>query len=146
MVKKVTTVEKIGKKNIIISGITKGSGMIVPIMATTLGFLVTNVNMSKSVLQCLHNAANVSYNMLSVDTDTLQTICYFVLQQVNIWQLTNQIKLSLQISRVLNEAAIDLAKQIAKDGEGAKKHSVDVIVQMSINQAQKVAKMLQILP
>ena len=123
LTEKVTFKEaKIGKKIIQVSGITKGSGMIAPNMATTLGFLVTNVNVSHAVLQrCLKHAIDRSYNMLSVDTDTStndMVLCFATGAYAVNEQDHEQMK---AFQNLLNEACIDLAKQIAKDGEGATK-------------------------
>ncbi len=61
----------IGGKTIVISGITKGSGMIAPHMATTLTFLVTNAHILSDPLQTyLGESIENSYNMVSIDTDT----------------------------------------------------------------------------
>lgn len=145
LVEKVTYVEKkIGKKTITVAGITKGSGMIAPNMATMLGFLVTNVSVSKDVLQrCLINATNVSYNMISVDTDTSTNDMFmcFATGQYKINQADKQELNAFQ--QALNEASINLAKQIAQDGEGAKKLiQVDVTQAVSIKMAQHIAKLV----
>ena len=145
LVEKTTYVEKkIGKKTITIAGITKGSGMIAPNMATTLGFLVTNVSMSKDLLQrCLETATDMSYNMLSVDTDTSTNdmlLCF----ATGKYKINQADKEELQaFQEALNEAAISLAKQIAKDGEGAKKLiQVDVNHAVSLKEARKMAKLV----
>ena len=109
------------------SGITKGSGMIAPNMATTLGFIVTNVALDCTMCnQLLMSAIDDSYNMLSVDTDQ-STNDLVTLQS------TGGVPLDLQdndiqaIQHALTELCIDLAKQIAKDGEGAT-HMIEVHV------------------
>jgi len=124
-------------------GITKGSGMIAPNMATTLGFIVTNVAINNATChQMLQSAINDSYNMLSVDTDQSTN------DMVSL-QSTGEIALSLSdtdqkaIQHALTELCIDLAKQIAKDGEGAT-HVVEVHVlgAQSKNDAKRVAKLV----
>ena len=132
--------KKIGKKTIQVAGITKGSGMISPNMATTLGFLVTNVKVSSAVLQeCLKKAIDASYNMLSVDTDTStndMVVCIasgaYAISQHD----PDQIK---AFQNVLDEACIDLAKQIAKDGEGATK-----LIEVYVKQAARMSDARQI--
>ncbi len=133
---------KIGKKLIQIAGITKGSGMIAPNMATTLGFLVTNAKMSQETLQhCLTKAIDKSYNMLSVDTDTStndMVVCFasgeYAINQYDPAQIN-------AFQNLLDEACIDLAMQIAKDGEGATKLiEVQVINAARYQDARKIAK------
>lgn len=113
---------KIGKKYVQIAGVTKGCGMIEPNMATTLGFLVTNVKLSKIQLNdCLKKAIDLSYNMVSVDTDTSTSdmVLIFSTGDVAITQNDpNQLNL---FQTALNEACIHLAKQLVIDGEGAEK-------------------------
>ncbi|RAP31277.1 hypothetical protein DID78_01870 [Candidatus Marinamargulisbacteria bacterium SCGC AG-343-D04] len=138
----VTKSMKIGKKTITVSGITKGSGMIAPNMATTLGFLVTNVSVNSSQLQdYLSKAIKCSYNMMSVDTDTStndMVVC-FATGQYNI--ASNDKKQSDMFQNLLTEVCIDLAKLIAKDGEGATKLiSVDVRQAASVKDARIMAK------
>ena len=133
---------KIGKKVIQIAGITKGSGMIAPNMATTLGFLVTNAKMSQETLQhCLTKAIDKSYNMLSVDTDTStndMVVCFasgeYAINQYDPAQIN-------AFQNLLDEACIDLAMQIAKHGEGASKLiEVRVIHAARYSDAQQIAK------
>ncbi len=133
---------KIGKKTIQIAGITKGSGMIAPNMATTLGFLVTNVKLNQETLQqCLTKSINKSYNMLSVDTDTStndMVVCFasgeYAINQHDPKQIN-------AFQNCLDEACIDLAMQIAKDGEGASKLiEVRVIHAARYSDAQQIAK------
>ncbi len=120
--KEVSVERKIGKKRIRISGITKGSGMIAPNMATTLSFLTTNANIGSSVLQeCLSEAVSDSFNMSSVDNDTSTN------DMVLIWS-TGDYKISLsdrdqlsEFKALLTEACVALAKLIIRDGEGASK-------------------------
>lgn len=145
LVSKTTFIEKkVGKKTISIAGMTKGSGMIAPNMATTLGFLVTNASLPQEVLQrCLTTAVKLSYNMLSVDTDTSTNdmlVCFATGQ----YKINPTDKASLEaFQKALNEACIDLAKQIAKDGEGASKLiQVDVVNAVSVQMAQKMAKLV----
>ena len=126
-----------------IAGITKGSGMIAPNMATTLGFIVTDLNLNS--MQCqtvLKHAIDESYNMLSVDTDqsTNDMVSLQASGDVDI-PLTD---IDLQaFQNALVEVCIDLAKQIAKDGEGAQ-HFIEVNVSgaYSKQDAKSVAKLV----
>ena len=103
-------------------GFTKGSGMIAPNMATTLGFVVLSVDASSAQLQkMLSEAATLSYNAISVDTDTSTNdmLVAFASGQHRIdWDNQSQLD---QVQAFLNELCMDLAKTVVLDGEGATK-------------------------
>jgi glutamate N-acetyltransferase / amino-acid N-acetyltransferase len=114
-------------QTITVSGITKGSGMIAPNMATTLGFIVTNLALNcEQCTQVLKPAINDSYNMLTVDTDCSTN------DMVSL-QSSGEVTLILTpqdiatFTTLLTDLAIDMAKAIAKDGEGAN-HLIEVTV------------------
>tara|TARA_A100001015_G_scaffold261277_1_gene306679 strand:+ start:7244 stop:8437 length:1194 start_codon:yes stop_codon:yes gene_type:complete len=112
--------KKIGKKTFQVAGITKGSGMIAPNMATTLTFLVTNADLNNQQLQpFLECAIHDSYNMLSVDTDTSTNdmVVIFATGEHK-FSITNK-QDTESFQELLTDSCVDLAKQIAKDGEGA---------------------------
>jgi glutamate N-acetyltransferase/amino-acid N-acetyltransferase len=130
-------------KDIHFAGITKGSGMISPNMATTLGFIATNVALDCTLCQSLlQSSINQSYNMLSVDTDQ-STNDMVSLQSTGEIQLDLAPNDILAIEYALTELCIDLAKQIAKDGEGAQ-HVIEVHVTgaHSKQDARRVAKLV----
>ncbi|MGE4170749.1 MAG: bifunctional glutamate N-acetyltransferase/amino-acid acetyltransferase ArgJ [Candidatus Margulisiibacteriota bacterium] len=133
-VKEVFVQKKIGKKNIVVAGMAKGSGMIAPNMATMLGFLVTNANLDHAHLQeALSHAVNRSFNMISVDTDT-STNDMVLIQATGERQFSVQDKAEWQaFLDLLTEACTHLAKLIAKDGEGATK-----LIEVTVNQAASV--------
>lgn len=142
--KQVWVEQKIGKKNIVISGITKGSGMIAPNMATTLGFLVTNVNIdSLSLNTCLTQAIDDSYNMMSVDTDTStndMVVCFATGQHKIAKHDPEQLA---EFQTLLTKACQLLAIEIAKDGEGATKLITATVSQaVSKKDAQTIAKLV----
>jgi len=100
------------------AGMTKGSGMIQPRMATTLGFVLTDAVVAPAVLRAaLKRAIASSYNRLSVDGDTSTNDTVAV--------LANGISGVKPSTKALEEALTDvlesLARQIARDGEGASK-------------------------
>ena len=114
-------------QTITVSGITKGSGMIAPNMATTLGFIVTNLALNcEQCTQVLKPAINDSYNMLTVDTDC-STNDMVSLQSSGEVTLTLTPQDIATFTTLLTDLAIDMAKAIAKDGEGAN-HLIEVIV------------------
>ena len=122
----------------VVAGCTKGSGMIAPNMATTLGFLICNVKIPADVHQnILEEAIDDSYNMLSVDTDS-STNDMMISFATGEHELTHPLSI---LSLLYKEACIDLAKQIAEDGEGAS-HAIEVTVRAAETErlARKVAK------
>ncbi|RAP24980.1 N-acetylglutamate synthase [Candidatus Marinamargulisbacteria bacterium SCGC AG-343-K17] len=126
-----------------LSGITKGSGMISPNMATTLGFVVTNLAMDSDMCQSvLQQAINDSYNMLSVDTDS-STNDLVSLQSSGALALSLEDHDVIAFQHALTELCIDLAKQIARDGEGAE-HFIETHVSgaQSKLDAKRVAKLV----
>jgi glutamate N-acetyltransferase/amino-acid N-acetyltransferase len=106
---------------VMIAGMTKGSGMIHPAMATTLGFVMTDAAISPIHLrQMLVRAVEGSYNRLSVDGD--QSTNDIVVLMAN---GASGIRPSERERRTMEESLClvmeDLAEQIARDGEGATK-------------------------
>ena len=113
---------KVGKKLISIAGVTKGCGMIEPNMATTLGFLVTNAAISTAHLnQCLKKAIAISYNMVSVDSDTSTSDMVLIQSTGEVAIAEHDTTQLAAFQEALNVACIQLAKQLVMDGEGAKK-------------------------
>lgn len=116
---------KIGDKTVKICGIIKGSGMIAPDMATMLGYLFTGANISKSVLQqLLEEATEVSYNSITVDSDTStsDTVMAFATGAVGGKEITDINDPDFQEFRAkFIEVNKELAKLVVRDGEGATK-------------------------
>jgi glutamate N-acetyltransferase/amino-acid N-acetyltransferase len=123
--------------NAVIVGIAKGSGMIEPNMATMLSFFMTDALIPTAVLQkILREAVNLSFNMVSVDTDTSTSDMVAIMAN----GLAGKVDLE-EFGQALKKMAIELAKEIAKDGEGATK-LLEVTVEdaFDFNQAKQVAK------
>ncbi|ADL53708.1 bifunctional glutamate N-acetyltransferase/amino-acid acetyltransferase ArgJ [Clostridium cellulovorans] len=113
---------EIGGKVVSIGAIAKGSGMIHPDMGTMLGFIVTDVNISKELLsKALKATVNDSYNMVSVDGDTSTNDTVIVLANgaAENTKITEENEDYLKFKEALEFVNKDLAKKIAKDGEGA---------------------------
>lgn len=113
---------EVGNESFKIGAICKGSGMIMPNMATMLAFITTDAKVDKSLLQkCLSNAVELSFNKISVDGETSTNDMVTILAngasgvQIN----TNVKEESFQ--KALNAISIEMAKSIAADGEGATK-------------------------
>jgi len=104
-----------------IAGMTKGSGMIMPNMATTLGFLMCDAALPAPVLKrMLAAATEESYHRLSVDGDTStnDTVAIMANGASGIQLKPSDYPIFQQ---ALTKVMQDLAAQIARDGEGAKK-------------------------
>jgi glutamate N-acetyltransferase/amino-acid N-acetyltransferase len=104
-----------------IAGMTKGSGMIQPNMATTLGFVMMDAELSPAMLKpMLQRTVARSYNQISVDGDT-STNDTLLLMANGASQIKPTEKERKVIEEVLAWVMEDLAEQIARDGEGARK-------------------------
>ena len=108
-----------------ISGFCKGSGMIAPDMATMLAYIFTDATLSASVLQPLLVEANErSFNCVTIDgdTSTSDTLLLCATQQARHASITSpEDPLLDDFRRALAGLTIDLATQLARDGEGAEK-------------------------
>ena len=115
----------IGNKLVKIYGVAKGSGMIFPNMATTLGFIFTDATISSTVLkQLLKQNIQKTFNSISCDGDTSTNdmVSIFATGQVansNVKNLKDK-KIS-DFNSSLFKVLLNLAKRVAADGEGASK-------------------------
>ncbi|HJH30753.1 MAG TPA: bifunctional ornithine acetyltransferase/N-acetylglutamate synthase [Methanosarcinaceae archaeon] len=101
-----------------IGGIAKGSGMIEPNMGTMLSFIYTDASLPADVLdRCLKRSVDKSFNMIVVDGDT-STNDIVLLTATGASSIEPQVG-EFQIG--LDHVLTDLAKMIARDGEGATK-------------------------
>lgn len=136
----------IGNQKIRITGISKGSGMIEPNMATMLGFIFTDAELSQSILESLISKfIPNSFNSISVDGDesTNDTV---ILTSTNAKKMNKKIysindkrlkKFKLDLEKVF----LYLAEQIVRDGEGATKLiEVNVINARSRLSAEKISR------
>jgi len=104
-----------------IAGMTKGSGMIQPNMATTLGFVMMDAALPPTALGAmLATAVERSYNRISVDGDTSTNDTMLVLANGASGVQPNP-KETRKIEEALAQVMQDLARQIVRDGEGARK-------------------------
>ena len=115
----------IGSSTIKIYGIAKGSGMIFPNMATTLGFIFTDANISSSILkQILNLNIKTTFNAITCDGDTSTNdmVSIFSTGKANNKEIKSfkDPKLKQFISSV-HQVMLNLAKRVASDGEGATK-------------------------
>lgn len=123
--KQVTHECDLGGTRVRINAIAKGSGMIAPDMATMLGFVFTDAALPAPILQALLTEANArSFNCVTVDgdTSTSDTLLAFATGQAKHPPVTDLADPRLSAFRgALKEALVELAKLIARDGEGATK-------------------------
>ncbi|QQZ07816.1 bifunctional ornithine acetyltransferase/N-acetylglutamate synthase [Heyndrickxia vini] len=135
---------EISGKVVTIGGAAKGSGMIHPKMGTMLAFITTDACVQPDALhQALKNVTNETFNMITVDGDTSTNDMVLILAngKVENMELTPQHPEWNVFEQSLNLVCQSLAKQIAKDGEGATKLiEVQVEGAESDQDAKKVAK------
>ena len=116
---------KIGNTNIKIYGLAKGSGMIYPNMATTLGYIFTDANISSNILQkLLKKNIETTFNAISCDGDTSTNdmVSIFSTAAAKNKMIENvNSPLIKEFDDALHSVLLNLAKRIAADGEGASK-------------------------
>jgi glutamate N-acetyltransferase / amino-acid N-acetyltransferase len=137
----------IGDVSVTINGIAKGAGMIAPDMATMLSFIATDASIAPDVLQVLlKKAVGPTFNSVTVDSDTStsDTLLMFATGAAkkrgvaHISQATDP-RLSA-FKRALGKVMRNLALQVVRDGEGARK-MIEVVVTgaKSARSAKKIA-------
>ena len=134
---------KIGNKLIKISGIAKGSGMIAPNMATMLSFIFTDANIPSVFLKSiLKKVIATTFNSITVDSDksTNDMVAIFATGKAKNYKVYNVLDPKLlDFEKALHRLALNLAKQIVVDGEGAKKFvKVQVIGARSLVMAKNI--------
>lgn len=120
--KEIAVEVEIGGKIVKIGGMCKGSGMIHPNMCTMLGFVTTDVNISKELLlKALQEDVKDTYNMVSVDGDTStnDTVLLLANGQAGNAEITEENEDYKVFCEALNFVNTFLARKIAGDGEGA---------------------------
>jgi glutamate N-acetyltransferase / amino-acid N-acetyltransferase len=115
---------KLGGKDVTITGISKGSGMIHPNMATMLGYIATDAAVSQAALESIIKyAVNKSFNCITVDGDT-STNDSLIMMATNLAgnaEITEDSSDFVLLRDTLTEVAVELAQAIVRDGEGATK-------------------------
>ena len=106
-----------------IAGITKGSGMIAPNMGTMLSFIVTDaVIPADEIKKALKASADISFNMIVVDGDeSTNDTCLMMANGASGVEVVKDGEMDSNFQEALNYLCIDLAKKMARDGEGATK-------------------------
>ena len=134
----------IGNSEIKIFGVAKGSGMIQPNMATTLGYIFTDADIKNDILKkLLKKNIATTFNAISCDSDTSTNdmVSIFSTGKIKHPKINslNDEKLK-NFDKALNKVLLNLAKRVVADGEGASKF-ITVNVQECKNdiEAKKIA-------
>ena len=129
----------VGGKTVTVTGISKGAGMIMPNMATMLGFIATDAGVSPDILQTwCRELADCSFNRITIDGDTsTNDSCMLMATGQSGVQIDDAASAEArQVFALLKEAFQVLAQAIVRDGEGATKF---VTVRVEDAAAQKEA-------
>jgi glutamate N-acetyltransferase/amino-acid N-acetyltransferase len=131
----------IGKKKVKIYGIAKGSGMIFPNMATTLGYIFTDANLSNDILnKLLKKNIETTFNAISCDGDTSTNdmVSIFSTGKVKNLNIKNINDKNIKFfDEALHSVLLNLSKRIVADGEGASKF---ITIQVNNSKTQEEAK------
>jgi len=114
----------VGGKVITITGMSKGSGMIHPNMATMLGYIATDAAISQSALESMiQYAVNKSFNCITVDGDTStnDSLIFMATNQAGNAEVGENGADYIALRDAFTDVAIELAQAIVRDGEGATK-------------------------
>ena len=134
----------IGNTEVKIYGIAKGSGMIFPNMATTLGYIFTDANLSNEILnKLLKKNIETTFNAISCDGDTSTNdmVTIFSTGKMKNPDIKNINDKKLEdFDKCLHSVLLNLSKRIASDGEGASKFvTVNVKNTKTQEDAKKIA-------
>ena len=133
----------IGGKKVVMTGISKGAGMIKPNMATMLGYLAFDAKVPQALLnQLIKDAADQSFNCITIDGDT-STNDSFMLIATGAGELEITSADSAEykeLAAAVSALSQNLAHQIVRDGEGATKF-IEVTVEdgSSVEECRKIA-------
>jgi glutamate N-acetyltransferase / amino-acid N-acetyltransferase len=135
---------EIGNKKIKIYGIAKGSGMIFPNMATTLGYIFTDAELSNNILsKLLKKNIKTTFNAISCDGDTSTNdmVSIFSTGKVKNSKINNiNDEKLINFDIALHSVLLNLAKRVVADGEGASKFiTINVVKSKTEEEAKKIA-------
>ena len=132
---------EIGKKKVKIYGIAKGSGMIFPNMATTLGYIFTDAELTNDILlRLLKKNIETTFNAISCDGDTSTNdmVSIFSTGKVKNSNIKNINDKNIKFfDEALHSVLLNLSKRIVADGEGASKF---ITIQVNNSKTQEEAK------
>ncbi|MBT8440181.1 MAG: bifunctional glutamate N-acetyltransferase/amino-acid acetyltransferase ArgJ [Gammaproteobacteria bacterium] len=124
---------EIDGKSVTVTGISKGSGMIHPDMATMLGYVATDAKVEANLLQkCLNDAVSPSFNSITVDGDTsTNDACVLIASGEGELTLGDVSDTGYEaFSEAVKAVCMELARKIVLDGEGATK-----LIEIKVDQA-----------
>jgi len=135
---------EIGNKKVKIYGVAKGSGMIFPNMATTLGYVFTDADLSNDILnKLLKKNIETTFNAITCDGDTSTNdmVSIFSTGKVNNSEIKNITDQRIKsFDEALHTVLLNLAKRVVADGEGASKFiTINVVKSKSEHDAKKIA-------
>ena len=135
---------EIGNKKVKIYGIAKGSGMIFPNMATTLGYIFTDARLSNNILnKLLKKNIETTFNAITCDGDTSTNdmVSIFSTGKVKNTKINNINDIKIKHFNVaLHSVLLNLSKRIVADGEGASKFiTINVVKSKNEKDAKKIA-------
>lgn len=142
--KEVAVSTEIDGRDVVIGGCAKGSGMIHPNMATMLSFITTDAPVERSFLQqALEEAVGASFNMIDVDGDqsTNDTVIVLANGKAGGALISGGTEGGEAFQEALTYVCVDLAKKMARDGEGAT-HLIEATVEgaRSVEEARRGAR------
>lgn len=138
---------KLGSTFVTINGMAKGAGMIAPDMATMLSFVFTDAPISGAALQALLKAGVAdTFNAVTIDgdtstSDTLLAFATGAAAKRGAPKITRASDPKLAVfTKAFNKVLANLAEQVARDGEGARK-LVEIVVEGAVSKpsARKIA-------
>ena len=135
---------KIGNVNVKIYGVAKGSGMIFPNMATTLGYIFTDAKISSKILKkLLKKNIETTFNAISCDGDTSTNdmVSLFATGSAKNTMINNiNDERIINFDKSLHNVLLNLAKRVTADGEGASKFiTINVENAKTEKDAKKIA-------
>ena len=134
----------IGTKKVKIYGIAKGSGMIFPNMATTLGYIFTDADLSNDILkELLKKNIETTFNAITCDGDTSTNdmVSIFSTGKIKNSKIKNiNDKKIKNFNEALHSVLLNLSKRIVADGEGASKFiTINILKSKNEKDAKKIA-------
>jgi len=134
----------IGNKKVKIYGIAKGSGMIFPNMATTLGYIFTDADLSNDILkELLKKNIETTFNAITCDGDTSTNdmVSIFSTGEIKNSKIKNINEKKIKnFSDALHSVLLNLSKRIVADGEGASKFiTINILKSKNEKDAKKIA-------
>ena len=136
----------IDDSKILVTGISKGSGMINPNMATMLAFIGTNANINAEMLQeLIKEVTEKTFNKISVDGETSTNDSFIIVatNKADHKQITSKNKHYEILKDLLMDNAMELSQAIIRDGEGATKF-IEIVVEQGENETDcdEIAKVI----